>query len=359
MSAPELAGLYGLLRSINPLMRAGDPVNMTQAQYAMPDGIREVVTSTASRSMAGLPEDAKMGFGIPNADLAAKKMLGVARTLPVRNRVTPLFGFFSPGSNDYATVATPQLAMAWVLHTDNKYRSTHQVGDSFVQGLPIPGYPAFPNPSVDVGVPRARAMVLTTEVRPTPLTQAGPAPVALVLLEKKRGGPIGCDLSSPFCHGDAVVTTEAQVQAAVNAGYVYAGLQGYMYPVCSPQAICQPPGTEPLHVMCSAGIYADCATFLESDKANFQAAGYSNTFLGAASSVIGYAYPVSDVDVDGMVDAMERVVGTSVSDSDSDDDGVSDSAEYPLTMVPVSDPCAGPNITCALGVHFVFANGFE
>jgi hypothetical protein len=56
---------------------------------------------------------------------------------------------------------------------------------------------------------------------------------------------------------------------------------------------------------------------------------------------------------------MERVVGTNVADFDSDDDGQSDAQEYPLTSVPAGDPCSGPNITCALGQYYIFANGFE
>ena len=46
-------------------------------------------------------------------------------------------------------------------------------------------------------------------------------------------------------------------------------------------------------------------------------------------------------------------------DDDSDDDGMSDAQEYPFTAAPVSDPCAGPNLTCLLGQHYLFANGFE
>jgi serine protease len=355
MSAPELSALYGLLRSINPVMRAGDPVNQTG--IVVPDGVREVVTQTASRSVAGQPEDTKQGFGIPNAQAAAQKMLGTSRSMPVRNRVTPLFGMYSPGSKDYATVATPQLAQSFLAYATNLHRSVHIVGDTFIEGTVIPGYFAFPN--ADAGMPRARAMVLTTEVRPTPLNAAAPTPVPLVLLEKKRQGPVPCDMTSPACHGDTVVALESQVQSAVNAGYVYGGLQGYLYGKCSPEPSCIPPGAQALHVKCTAGAYVDCATFLEGDRLAFEAAGYTSVFLGAASSTIGYAYPVGDSDGDGLIDAMERVVGTSHTDMDSDDDGLTDATEYPLTMVPTGDPCAGPNITCTLGEHFLFANGFE
>lgn len=356
MSAPEVAALYGLLRSVNPLMRAGDPVN--QATPAIPDGIREVVSSTSSRTVAGQPENTLVGFGTPNAGAAVAKMLGTVRGMPVRNRVTPLFGMYSPNGADYATVATPQMAMALHLYSTNAYRSTHQAGDTFLQGAPIPGYAAFPNPDPDAGLPRARALVLTTEFKPTVLNGNQPTPVPLVLLERKRQGPVACDQSSPLCHGDIVVALESQAQAAVNAGYSYGGLQGYIYPTCSPSPACIPAGTQAMHVKCNNGA-EDCATFLESERLSFEAAGYTANFLASPSSVIGYAYPVSDSDADGLADGFEHVVGTSPTDADSDDDGVLDATEYPLTGVPASDPCAGPNLSCLLGQQFIFANGFE
>lgn len=356
MSAPEVAALYGLVRSVNPLMRAGDPVN--QATPAIPDGIREVVASTSSRAAVGQPESVQLGFGTPNATAAVAKMLGTVRGMPVRNRVTPLFGMYSPGAGDYATVATPQIAMALHLYSTNQYRSVHQAGDTFIQGMPVPGYAAFPNPDPDAGVPRARALILTTEFKPTILNGVQPTPVPLVLLERKRQGPVACDLSSPLCHGDIVVALESQTQAAVNAGYSYGGLQGYIYPTCSPSPVCIPAGTQALHVKCNTA-QQDCAAFLEPDRPSFEAAGYTTNFLSGPSSVLGYAYPVADTDADGLADGFEYAVGTSPSDADSDDDGSSDATEYPLTGAPVSDPCAGPNLTCLLGQHFIFANGFE
>jgi serine protease len=356
MSAPEVAALFGLLRSVNPLMRVGDPVDQTTP--VTPDGIREVLTSTSSRGATGQPESAQLGFGTPNATAAVAKILGTVRGMPVRNRVTPLFGMYSPGGGDYATVATPQIAMALHLYATNAYRSVHQAGDTFLQGAPVPGYPAFPNPDPDAGVPRARALILTTEFKPTILNGAQPTPVPLVLLERKRPGPVACDLSSPLCHGDIVVALESQAQAAVNAGYAYGGLQGYLYPTCSPSPACIPPGTQALHVKCNTA-QQDCAAFLESDRLSFEAAGYAANFLSAPSSILGYAYPVADTDVDGLADGFEYAVGTSPTDADSDDDGLSDAMEYPMTRVPASDPCAGPNLTCLLGQHFIFGNGFE
>jgi serine protease len=354
MSAPEMAGLYGLLRSINPLMRTGDPVNQT-GDLTMPDGIRDMVTQTASRSVAGEPENRFMGFGIPDADAAVKKMLGGVRAQPVLNRVTPLFGMYSPGSNDYATVATPQLAIALQLYSTNLYRSVQAVGDNFIEGDAVPGYPALPNPAA--GLPRARAMVLTTEHRPYAAT---PALVPLVLLELKRAGTVACALSEPMCRGDLVVALESDIQAASLEGYRYAGLQGYIYSKCTPEPGCIPLGSEQLHVKCTPALAKrDCAAFLESDRLAFQAAGYTANFLGASSSVLGYAYPVSDADSDGLVDALEFVIGTWTMDSDSDDDGMSDALEYPLAGTPVSDPCAGPNITCNRTVGYIFANGYE
>jgi serine protease len=344
MSAPIVAGLYGLLRSINPLMRAGDPVN--QATPLAPDGVRDIVAKTASRSQAGQPEDRKLGFGIPNAGAAVAAMLGVVRGKPVKNRATPLFGLHSNGGRDHAAVSTPQLAMALALYSTNAYAGT---------GKAIAGYPSFPNSQA--GPPLARAFILTTE---GPHYEPGmPAPAALHLLEKIRPGALPCDVADPRCHGDFILlTSAAQIDAAVAAGYRYGGLQGYVYGVCNPEPACRPAGTEGLHLMCNPQV-SDCAAFLETDQAAFTAAGYTESFAVGTNSLLGYAYPVADADGDALVDAMEYVIGTSPVDSDSDDDGIVDGIEYPLDAAPVSDPCLGPNVTCLRGYNDVFEDGFE
>ncbi len=55
---------------------------------------------------------------------------------------------------------------------------------------------------------------------------------------------------------------------------------------------------------------------------------------------------------------MELVIGTNISDADSDDDTQTDAIEFPQAAVSFSDPCLGPNVTCAKPIN-IFKDGFE
>lgn len=160
-----------------------------------------------------------------------------------------------------------------------------------------------------------------------------------------------------------LLSSTAVVQSAANSSprYRYLGMQGYIYQDCQGQPGCtMPPGTEILHLKCKSSW--DCAVFPESDRitgANFNAQGYVNLFPGMSSSRLGYAYSRGDTDGDGLPDAAERVLGTRHDLQDTDGDGVSDGAEYPLSDLPVSDPCDGSLDRCTRPSTYIFDNGFE
>lgn len=341
MSAPQVAALVGVLRSINPLLRAGTP--WTQPAGS---GIRGLLRATSSRTMAGQLNDIKLGFGVPNGVLAANRMLGRVGSEQALNRVTPLFNLYSNGRDDYAAVATPQLAMALSLAPTSAYRGVRQGSDTFIQGVAIPGYAAFPD--TDAGAPRALAMVMTTEH-----SRAGlPTPAPLFLMAKAN---------ATSTHQDHALVNGSMVQTLANAGYAYAGRQGFVYPWCS-TANCNPPGTQTLHLKCKNVTNATtrrCAAFLETQRSQFEPLGYTVKFPGTDRTELGFAYPVTDADNDGLVDAAEYVIGTSTSSVDSDGDGVSDANEYPLANLPVSDPCQGPNIQCPHILNRIFKDSFE
>lgn len=341
MSAPQVSALVGVLRSINPLMRAGTP--WTQPAGS---GIRGLLRATSSRTIAGQLNDPKLGFGVPNGLLAANRMLGQVGSEQAHNRVTPLFNLYSTGRDDYAAVATPQLAMGLSLAPTSAYRGVRQGTDTFIQGVTIPGYAAFPD--TDAGAPRALAMVLTTEH-----SRAGlPTPAPLFLMAKA---------AATSTHQDHVLVNSGMVQTLANAGYAYAGRQGFVYPWCS-TTNCNPPGTQKLHLKCKNATNATarrCATFLESQRSQFEPLGFTVKFPGTDRTELGFAYPVTDVDSDGLVDAAEYVIGTSTALADSDGDGVSDANEYPLANLPVSDPCQGPNIQCPHILNRIFKDSFE
>jgi hypothetical protein len=119
-----------------------------------------------------------------------------------------------------------------------------------------------------------------------------------------------------------------------------------------------PPGAEALYRECNTAS-ADCATFLESERAAFEANGYTTAYPPGSATTLGYAYPAIDSDGDGLPDGFEYVVGTNPIKADSDEDGVSDAAEFPLAGVPVSDPCAGGIGAIDYPADSIFRNGFE
>lgn len=325
MSTPQLAGVAGLLRSANPLLRIGDPFNAFS-----PPGVRSAIRDASSLA-SWTPE---LGFGTPNAADAARIVLGkVRKKASVLNRVTPLFTMYSDDMTDYASTPSPQSAMAL-------YRFTSPYAPH--GGSPtVPLYGAFPSavPLLPTMFPRANMHVLTTSIRPN---ASYPPLVPLYWLDKQTTSTPGC--RPGFDKGCAVVDRDfmtvssvAHLDAALAAGYRYFGRQGYIYQVCEGLG-CAPPGTEPVHRRCNSG-KSDCAIFLASEDASYLAAGYTDVFPPGSSVVIGHAYPPVDTDGDELIDGMERVIGTSHLHADSDGDGLFDSEEYPLTGISTSLAC--------------------
>jgi hypothetical protein len=72
---------------------------------------------------------------------------------------------------------------------------------------------------------------------------------------------------------------------------------------------------------------------------------------------MGYAYRIVDTGGDTLIDGFEHLLDTNPNSADSDGDGSADGVECPLAGVPVSDPCAGPAVTCA--APELLYDGFE
>ncbi len=344
MSAPIASGMYGMLRSINPLLRASnDPGFGSAPSY----GVRNVVIETASRSVAGLGRSDTLGFGIPDAAAAARKILGNVNGVVVPNRARPLFALYSPGADDYATVATPHGAMSLARYQAASYQTT----GSFIQGSTIPQYSVFPHETgAPSPIPYARAYVMTTENSPF----GGASLKPLYYMDRERPWPLGCTggAGCNTLHRDFILVTDPNaVQTLSTQGYRYRGYQGYVFPN-------QVANSKALLLMCNAS-KDDCAVVLDNaQKAQFLAAGYNRNMPGSSivgQTILGYAYDTSDADNDQLPDALEYAVGLSTQTADTDGDGQTDVQEFPLDQVSLSDPCNANGCSA----HQIFNNGFE
>ena len=343
MSAPIVAGLAGLLRSINPLVLPGDA-----ALNAPIRGIRSVLVESSVLPSPLEMWNPKLGFGHIKADLAAAAMLGHSDGRPVKNRLTPLFSLYGTAAKDWAYTTVPQAALGFLINQTGSYQP---------QGTPTPGYASFPYlpPAPQPAAPRANAYVLTTEYKPQ---TSHPNLVPLYSLSRSRPWPLGCTPGVTGCNGHSrdflLLTSAAHVQTATNAGYQYRGREGYVYQACTPEPTCIPQGAERLWLKCKTAD-DDCAVFLERDRAGFEAQGYTSAYPTGSNMVLGYAYPNLDSDGDGLINGFEYLLGTDPNNVDSDNDGVNDGVEYPPAGVPKSDPCSSGRCN----PDYLFEDGFE
>lgn len=344
MSTPQVAGIVGLLRSINPLVLSGDPVPVG----GQPVGLRAVLAQTTDRAQIGLGWNDKLGYGIPDAADAARRMLGKVAGVVVKNRVTALFRFYGAVSKDFADTTSPQYATALAINSTYNYQT---------QGTAVPGYSTFPiEPTwASSPTPRANVYVLTTEYSPR---ASNPTLVPLYLVSRVRAYPVGCTTGAGCNLNNrdlTLLTTAAELELAHAAGYDLTTIQGYIYAPCSPEPACIPPGAQQFYRACKVSD-DDCATFLESERAGFEAAGYTAAYPSGSNKRMGYAYPATDTDCDGLINGFEYVIGTSPFAADSDGDGITDDVEFPMKGVALSDPCAGGMQNCA---NIIFRHGFD
>lgn len=348
MSAPQIAGAIGVLRSVNPLL----PIGVPEPPVGTPPGLRAVLAQTASQAAIGQAWDPRVGYGIPDVAAAARRLLGKVAGGGARNRATPLFRLYSAYAKDVAETTSPQTALSLLIAQVHDYvqPATGLGAEPVVPGYAFPydiddpgdAYDTYESPSA---APRASIYVLTTDVKPR---AEWPALIPLYLMDKPKAS--GLDY--------LLVTTKADIEAAHAGGYDLRTIQGFVFTTCAPEPACMPPGAEVLYRECSTA-NADCATFLESERAAFEANGYTAAYPPGSARKLGYAWPATDSDGDGLADGFEHVIGTSPTLPDSDFDGASDADEFPLAGVPVSDPCSGGVGAILCPADSIFKNGLE
>ncbi len=316
MASPYVAGLAGLIRSINPLLTKEE--------------VRDALITTADGDGSW---DPMLGYGIPDADEAAEKALGTADGQVLVNRLAPLFSLYSTPAEDFFYTTVPQMASAAIWTSTVGYASV---------GSAVPGYDLFPHgcpfSPCDPLLPKASVFVLTTYTAPYP---GAPVLVPLYRLSFEGPNPV---TGNPLNRDTVYTTEQAGIDAFVAVGYRLDGIEGYIFP----RSGSQPSGTVRLFRKYNPA-RDDHAIFPESELATMQALGYTQN---SGDDWIGYVYPNTDSDFDDLIDGFEDLAGTDTADPDSDGDGLADGQE--VLEYPYSDP-----LNAACSNDLIFADPFE
>lgn len=223
MSTPHVTGIAAILRSINPLLSK--------------ENVRDLLITNASQAGAFTNQ---LGYGIPNAAASVVEALGCANGGTLKNRLTPLFGFYSSDAADRFYTTAPQMALAALggfLHEKCSHpgqqlatladcNSALQPAIYESSGTAIASYDHFPgippcniSPCLD-DVPRASVYVFTTEK--TPFAGA-PSRVPLYRLTYN---PLNDSIASTDRNRDVAYTTTPQgISLFTNAGYRLDGIR--------------------------------------------------------------------------------------------------------------------------------------
>jgi len=287
MSAPFVAALGGILRSIYPAHPESD--------------VRTLILDNSDSH----PCTSTKGCGMPNATTAVTSMVG-----KITNRLTPLYAFFSTGRKDRFYTIVPQMAGAafnGTLQPNNacnpgssdpasvttcegtasSYSALKYTpeGASLNDAYSIPGVTTYISPGYPISnVPQAQVWVFTTPKNPK---NAADPLVPLYRLSWKCGDttstPPAVCTSTPQ-HMDVTYTADsAGVTAFKSLGYKLDGIEGYIYPKTSPQ----PSGTVKLMRKYNP-TNDDHAIFPESQLTYMQGIGYTED---TGSDWVGYVYP--------------------------------------------------------------------
>lgn len=242
MSTPIVAGIFSLMRSVDPLKTR--------------TALRTIMAATANRITC--INDAECGLGVPDAAAAVNAALGGTN---VANRTTPLFSFYSSAATNHFFTTVPQMAMAAAAGGLVPKPSASTLPYQGY-GSTIASYPTYPKANVCAYTPctpKTIATVFTTHVHP--LGSADLVPLYRMsykcgdeLLTTPPGSNPAC-LTNPN-HVSHFYSTDAQAVSIYTGfsidgvkelsypglGYKLDGIEGFIY---SP-LVAQPSGTRKL-----------------------------------------------------------------------------------------------------------------
>lgn len=260
MAAPHVAGIIGLMRSINPLLRQND---------SDVPGIKSLLI--ASGKLCANDPEKKCGYGYPDAELAVKAVLnqGAPANATVKNRLSPLFSFYSASAQDHFYTVVPQMAIA-ALTTNNGLEISPDGIEGSIDGegkpvpiegnlLPqpiggpityesigdaVPTYTQFPSNPVAQGcavppcssTPKAIALVFTTHNNPISLGSE------LTPLYRYSWACTNSSCGTQLKHVSHFYSTRPNESLIASSGYQLDGIEGYVFPINGPQ----PDGTRKL-----------------------------------------------------------------------------------------------------------------
>ena len=354
MSSPIVAGIIGLMRSVNPIPNRNALYNVLRA-----------TASNGGILYNGLNGKAGTAWGVPNADAAVARILGKVGGVTVKNRLTPMFVTYNIDSGQRLYSTRPQAILGAnsgvYMGAGNApagtYWQTQIVPGDFGVGY-VGGYNSFPTlnagepgPILDSMRPRTGFWVFTSDVAPG----KGWALKPLYRMSFREGLCIGRRHIYPISQTEidsylSLVICPGNFQSN-EARYKYDGIDGYILENCPDGYQCNnfndPTQPQKLHRIYSTCDGSRSALILASQLASGNWPAYTGT-CGIAQPAwtitdIGYAFPNVDSDGDTVPDGSERLYGMNPNSVDSDCDGISDGMEFPVFGVQNvgSDPKDG------------------
>jgi serine protease len=368
MSAPILSGLAGLVRSANPLLTIDDTYTALKYQ---------------ATAIGGTIPGGALNTQQPLADSVVTRVLGEFGGAVAQNRLVPMFAVNSSVRTSSSGIVTANID--WLYSTKPQVLRGAMLGDTYYLGAsatnagtrqrvnydtattlpPFAGYsygntlksgsPSTPRGSFYLFATQRRPLSNTGTERLVPLYRlATDSPLTNGACDARKhtyatpgslvnGGAAQAyfeQTSRPRC---AFASGAASPPAAGLARYAVVAIEGFVYsPIQS-----RPAGTVALYLRYSNAAQS-FALVTENDVNRPEYAGYGVVGTNSTDTVLGFVYEndavqtaagaIQTSDGDDWPANWELAVGLNADRTDSDCDGVSDSIEYPLASLPVSDP---------------------